>query len=354
MEKADPNIGRVIAKRYRVSRYLFKDNFGSNYVGRDKNTRKQVFILFIQSSLIKESATLFNERAAAAQSLSHPNIVEVLYFESQEGEGVLISSWARARQMSKALNDRVLLSCATAWCQQIASALQYAHNQGIVHGRISPLVIRLLPQRSPPDIAQVSGWGLCHLRSFKDISSRSSVTSVNEAAWISPELAAGESCSPASDIYSLGTVLFHAVTGRPPFTGPTLKILAAHAYEPAPAPSSITSGIPMWIDNLVLQMLEKDPRNRPTIHEVLQALTVGRSQLSDSTAHPDHITANVAPVRMPQSDIRGTAASLPVVKFRDKPSVLPNTPTPAVPIVGILILVGLFALSLYLLSGVLR
>ena len=126
-----------------------------------------------------------------------------------------------------------------------------------------------------------------------------------------------------------------------PFS-PSMKVMAQHINAAPPAPSAQGSGIPHWLDELVLALLEKDPANRPqTAQEVVKRLVEGSALLVDGAAHPERVTANAAPQRLPDVAVRGAGATrTPDVVDRPRRNTEAPPPSTAV-LVVLLALVGI-------------
>lgn len=291
--------GVLIADRFRISRHSEKTTFGDRWYARDSETRKQVEVLFVNPSLVEGREDVF-ALAHAAHTLRHPKIVAVLH-QATTPEPVRVTEWERHTTLDRELDDPLLLSTVVPWIADVAEALAVAHAQAIVHGSVSPLSIRILKSRG----AQLAHWGLIRLLDGRDDPTASRITNIGGTAWMSPEYALGMRPTPASDIYELGTVLYHCATGSPPFTGPSIKVAAAHVTEVPPPPSLRTAGMPHWLDSLVVSMLSKDPDKRPSAAEVAQQLREGAALLVDHAAQDAQVTANAAPTRLPQVALRG-------------------------------------------------
>lgn len=313
MSTFEPKASTVIAERFRLSRPGPESRFGARWFARDQQTRKQVEVLFVKPTLIEGHEERFR-RASAALTLEHPHAVELLH-ASLTPVPVRVTRWEKHELLADRLQEQLLLSTAVAWVRQLAEALIEAHRQDIVHGAIAPNSIWIV-KAGPSGEARLAHWGLVRLLEGVDAnSSTTGITDGGNAPWISPEFARGVELIAASDIYSLGTVLFHAITGTPPFTGPSMKVAASHVTDTPAPPSKRRSDVPAWLDELVLAMLAKEPSDRPSAGEVAEKLREGEALLVDQAARDDRVTANAAPTRLPQVAIRGAhSVHLPEVE----------------------------------------
>lgn len=310
---ASSPIGRTIAGRYRISRSIGEDAFGLRFVGRDTTSRKQISILLLRPQIAAAHPARLAELGDRLQAVEHPSIVRLLHHEVNGNDAVRVTEWDAGGTLGAQLSDVPLMSSSVRWCQDLAEALSVAHTAGLLHGGIAPSAIRIVRQKEPPGLARLDDWGLARLlHTTGDPLTSTGLHFTGGAAWLAPESIRGNKADARADLYALGAVLFHSLTGRPPFSGPELKVLAAHVNDAAPAPSQHISGVPHWLDELVLALLAKDPRDRPqTAREVADALQAGSAELHDGAAHPARVTANVAPTRLPNVALRGTAAHAP-------------------------------------------
>lgn len=325
---ASSAIGRTLAGRFRISRSVREDAFGWRFAARDRQSRKQVSVLLLRPEIVTAHAETLQTLGDALQAVQHPNVVRLLHHHVEGREGVRVTEWDAGGTLGGALSETPLVWSSVRWCQDVAEALVAAHAHGVLHGGIAPNCIHLVRRKSPPDQARLDDWGLAELlHTSGDPLTSTGLHFIGGAPWLAPEIIQRQSIGPPADLYALGCVLFHALTGRPPFSGPELKVLAAHVHDPPPAPSQHISGIPLWLDELVLDLLAKDPAARPQVAaEVVERLAEGAAQLVDGAAHPDHVTANVAPTRLPTVALRGTAAHAPprVDRLSEDPPTRPD------------------------------
>jgi len=198
--------------------------------------------------------------ARRLRELSHPNIVGLREHGAVDEVPFLSFTFIHGCSVEVALKPgevetRVVLEVVSA----IARALHYAHSIGIIHRDLKPRNILVDDTRTP----HVLDWGLSWKQEEKTESPIQSI--VGTPAYMSPEQARGEEAklTPATDVYSLGAILYHLLTGRPPFeAGTSWKTLQMAMSMPPEAPSRIVPSIDAGIDRLILTCLEKDPNGR--------------------------------------------------------------------------------------------
>ncbi|NKZ03244.1 protein kinase domain-containing protein [Actinomadura latina] len=143
-------------------------------------------------------------------------------------------------------------------------ALEHCHAKGVVHRDIKPANIMLDESGSRP-VVKVMDFGIARLMSEEATRLTATGMLIGTPAYLSPEQADGKPVGPASDLYSLGCVLFELLTGRPPFTGGTPSgVLMGHLLRTPEAPSALRPGLPVSWDQVVLKALAKDPQERYT------------------------------------------------------------------------------------------
>ena len=248
---------------YDLLREVARGGMGVVFCARQRSLNRQVAIKMILAGEFASPQFVkrFRQEASAAASLQHPNIVTVhevgesegqYYFSMDFVEGPNLAELVRAEPLSARRAARYLKS--------IAEAIQYAHQKGILHRDLKPSNI-LIDQLDQP---RITDFGLA--KQFNsDFELTQTGQTLGSPAYISPEQGWGPASDvgPRSDIYSLGAVLYHLVTGRPPFQGDTVHqiLLQAQNVEPIP-PRRLNPGVPDDLQTICLKSLEKNPAKR--------------------------------------------------------------------------------------------
>jgi serine/threonine protein kinase len=244
--------------RYELRRRIAQGGMAEVYVAYDRRVRRQVAIKVLygrDESFIRR----FEREALAVGALSHDHILPLYDFGEQSPWYYLVMPYVEGGTLRDYLHKRKRLTLeeAASFLDQIASALQYAHDHGVLHRDVKPSNILLRPD----GYAYLADFGLA-----KAIMGAESLTGdgtiVGTPEYMAPEQSNGIS-DYRSDIYSLGVVLFQMLTGRVPFTAESpVAIFLRHLQTPPPSPREFNSEIPAAVEAVVLKALAKDPNER--------------------------------------------------------------------------------------------
>lgn len=213
----------------------------------------------------------FFREARTAGALHHPGVVTVhdLGQDASDGSLFLVMEFLQGRDLGTLLlNDGVPpVDLAVAWAAQAAAALAAAHEAGVVHRDVKPANLML----TPAGRLVIVDFGIAR---FVEATNKSSKV-MGTLAYMPPERFDGQPGDGRSDLYSLGCVLSELLTGQVPFrAGTPIAMMNAHVGRPPARPGETRRGIPAALDDLVVALLAKDPRDRPaTAREVQQRLS---------------------------------------------------------------------------------
>ena len=264
-------IGQIIKERYEITQLLGEGGMSYVYKATDKQLQRTVAIKTLKPNYVEQEKFVerFKREAQTAANLNHPNIVQIFdwgigdepFFVMEYIEGnTLTSIIANKRTIS--MNDILFIGA------QVSSGLQAAHSKGLVHRDIKPGNIMITPEGK----VKVTDFGIVSLQNEEsDITKTGSI--LGTASYISPEQAQGKPVSKESDLYSLGTVLYELITGRPPFDGDTpIATATKHITDKPEKLSTYRADIPKGIENAVLKLLHKYPKDRFKNAEDLRAV----------------------------------------------------------------------------------
>ena len=265
----------LLAGRYELLEPVGGGATAEVFRARDHRLDRIVAVKVLRAQYGKEPSARarFEVEARSAAGLNAPNIVQVYDFgTAEDGSLFIVMRFVDGPSLRTVLAERGARPQAEAVeiGRQVAEALAVAHGRGMVHRDVTPGNVLI----EPDGTALLTDFGI-----VKAVAGMANLTETGTtfgtAHYLSPEQARGSGVGPKSDLYALGAVLYHALTGRPPFSGDDpVAISYRHAHEP---PASVTANAPGTdpeLAALVMQLLEKDPDSRPlSAREVADRLT---------------------------------------------------------------------------------
>jgi serine/threonine protein kinase/tetratricopeptide (TPR) repeat protein len=262
---ADPLIGRLIARKFRIKQLIAAGGMGRVYLAEQVNLGKQVAIKVLRANIAAnaELAGRFHREAKSASLLSHPNILQMLDFGDDEGLLFIAMELLVGRDLLKVIaEDRPLPPRRIGHIgAQILAALEEAHANGVVHRDLKPDNIMLLDARGEPDFVKVCDFGLAKLSAERGkkgaITIDGSVCGTPE--YMSPEQARGGKVDGRSDLYAVAVMLYQMVTGDVPFRASSALSVLTRQVHDAPEPPSVRVplGVSPQLEAVILRGLEK-------------------------------------------------------------------------------------------------
>jgi predicted ATPase len=263
---------------YEVDALIGHGGMGFVYKARHLRLNRLVALKVLPREFAQDPQRLerFRREARATSALNHPHICTIFDIDEHEGQPYLVMELIEGPTLRTLVARRPSLPELVHLVGQVARALAAAHAAGIIHRDIKPENIMVRDD----GYAKVVDFGLARPISLSSIPSEPAADAITDpgtvlgtARYMSPEQARAETAGSASDLFSLGIVLYELVTGQHPFAAdsPT-ETLHALLSQPPLRPSLLNPEIPAALEALILQMLEKEPRLRPTAAEVDAAL----------------------------------------------------------------------------------
>ncbi len=260
--------GAIIEDKFKLESYIDEGAMAWVYKGVHISLGSSVAIKILKPAFQSDSRFVerFRKEAIAAGSLNHPNILSIINSDSTPtGITYIISEFLSGRPLSKiiAKEGNLELERSLRIINQILSGLDEAHQKGIIHRDIKPENIMVKTLRSGEDHAKVVDFGIAKQTESQDAKLTKHGEIFGTPEYIAPELIRGQDAVPASDLYSVGIILYELLTGKLPFTGDVVfDILKAHMDDAPQNPREINPDIPVEIENIILQALSKNPEDR--------------------------------------------------------------------------------------------
>jgi serine/threonine-protein kinase len=308
--------GDLLSDRYRLDEPIADGGMGEVWRATDISLARTVAVKVVRPALLADPGfdARFRAEARMMAALTHPNVVNVYdYGHSTLDTGgsvtFLVMAYVDGEPLSHRIAEAGRLPVAETMSivAQAADALHAAHRHGIIHRDVKPA--NLLVQ--PNGTVKLVDFGVARSPAVTQVTAANAI--LGTAMYMAPEQASGQPVSPATDIYALGAVAYHCLTGQPPFTGDTpLEIALRHVTEePPPLPADV----PPRIQLLVSRALAKEPAARyPTaaaLAAAARAVTVGPIAVRYAAARP---TAGPTAGPLSTGAVRAAGAATPAVR----------------------------------------
>lgn len=258
-------IGLTLGNRYCIEEKVGIGGMAVVYKAKDTLLNRYVAVKVLKNEFMDDDEFLkkFAMEAQSAASLSHPNIVSVYDVGSSSIDGkrynYIVMELIEGKTLKDVINEKGALEpeFVVNIGVQIASAIEAAHKNGVIHRDIKPHNILI----NNENVAKVTDFGIARISSSATITYTSTV--LGTVHYISPEQAKGKFIDEKSDIYSLGVVLYEMATGKVPFDAENaVGIALKHIQDPLIEPKSINGEIPNGLNDIIIKALSKEPVDR--------------------------------------------------------------------------------------------
>lgn len=254
-------VGKVIGNRYEILEKIGEGGMATVYKARCNILKRYVAVKVLREEYTTDEEFIkrFNTEAQAAASLTHPNIVSIFDVGHEDNVYYIVMELVQGKTLKEIINEDGVLPWK--WsiniAIQVASALETAHKNNIVHRDIKPHNIII----TEDGIAKVTDFGIAKAVSNSTITAFG--TTIGSVHYFSPEHARGGYTDAKSDIYSLGVVMYEMLTGRVPFDADTpVSIALKHMQEKPIEPMKLNPSIPFAINKIIMKAMEKEPSLR--------------------------------------------------------------------------------------------
>lgn len=282
---------------YLIDRKIGSGGMGNVYIGRHRETGQVAAIKELPASLAREEGFVlrFTREIEALRKLSNPHIVklyesgtdddETYYYAMEYVEGETLTAKLR-RERRLPWREAIQLGI------QICAGLKHAHDAGVIHRDLKPSNLLIDKEGT----IKLTDFGVAQVFAAERLTVTGAV--IGTAEYMPPEQVEGRRTDRRSDLYALGAVLYTMIVGQPPFMGGTAaEIMQKQRFGRFDAPRKYVPDIPMWLDDIICQLLEKEPEKRlpdalvvsKRLQEVLKKIELKNSEPAPGS-HPDDET----------------------------------------------------------------
>jgi serine/threonine-protein kinase len=253
-------VGELIAGRYELEKLVGSGGMSNVFRAHDRLLERTVALKILHEQYTQDDDYVerFRREARAVAQLAHPKIVTVIDRGEQEGRQFIVFEYIDGENLKERTNrgplevrDAILLSL------QVARALAFAHERGLVHRDVKPQNVLLNDEGQ----AKVTDFGIARSLDVHGVTQTGTVLGTSD--YIAPEQARGQKVDPKTDIYSLGVVLYELLSGEVPYAGDNFVAVAMrHVNEPVPSVLARRPDCPVRLDLAIQRAMSKDPEDR--------------------------------------------------------------------------------------------
>ena len=255
------SVGEVLGGRYRIENRLGSGGMAVVYKAEDAVLGRTVALKTLHRHYAEHDSfrRRFKQEARAMASLDHENVVKVYDISQEDDVPFIVAECVGGRDLGVMLKERggsLSEEFTRRVVSQLLHGLSYAHRKGIIHRDIKPSNMLLTPEGT----VKVADFGIARIVDEEAPEEPGEI--VGSARYMSPEQLQGKEATPRSDIYSVGIVLYHCLTGSPPFSGDLKSLVDQQLHEVPESPRKLNRKISYHMESVVLRALSKDPAHR--------------------------------------------------------------------------------------------
>lgn len=290
-------IQRILARRYELLELIGGGGMADVYKAQDKLLDRAVAVKILHQQYANDAEFVekFRREATAAAKLAHPNIVNIYDVGEDGGSQYIVMEYVSGPTLKEVIQQKGCLEPieAVRIAKEIASALESAHRNNLVHCDIKPHNILVMPDGH----IKVTDFGIARAVSASTMTYSGSV--MGSVHYFSPEQAKGTVITTKSDVYSLGVVLYEMLTGQLPFNGETSVSIALKHLQEEPVPiRQLNPSIPPVLEAIVQKAMSKDPADRPSSTELYADLNQAKAMLADRGISQEAVSNDPFATRM--------------------------------------------------------
>ena len=302
--------GSVIGNRYKILEKIGNGGMATVYKALDQILNRYVAVKILREEFTTDEEFIkrFNAEAQSAARLTHPNIVSVYDVGQEYNVYYIVMELIQGKTLKEIIDEDGFLSWK--WsiniAIQIASALEMAHKNNIIHRDIKPHNIMI----TEDGVAKVTDFGIAKAVSNSTITAFG--TTLGSVHYFSPEHARGGYTDSKSDLYSLGVVMYEMVTGKVPFDADTpVSIALKHMQENPIEPIKINRDIPYAVNQIIMKAMKKDPNERyqnatEIIKDLNLALKRPEGGFIEERSYEDSFTRKIPTINIPENTAKTT------------------------------------------------
>lgn len=300
----DPRVGTLLAGRYVVEEVIGEGGMATVYRARHKLVDRAIAVKIMNPMLASDPIVRerFRREARSAQMLAHPNIIEIFdQGDTEDGTCYIVMELLRGESLARVISRGPLdIDRAIHVMSQIARAIARAHDLEVIHRDLKPENIFLCRREDGSDLVKLLDFGIARSRHDSRLTGQGELFGTPQ--YMAPERILGNDTGGSSDLYALGVVFYEMLAGELPFSAPDVAtFFVKHMNEPASSLRIKNPRIPAALDDLVLRLLEKDPKARPVdahrVHQDLLALLRDREVAAPPTPESEALSS-AAPVTL--------------------------------------------------------
>ncbi|MCK6532297.1 MAG: protein kinase [Polyangiaceae bacterium] len=300
VEIQDPRIGTTVAGRYVLEDVIGEGGMATVYRAKHRVSDRHVAIKIMNPALAKNSVIQerFRREAKAAQKIAHPNIIEILeQGETGDGSLYLVMELLEGETLADVIeHGKVPVERTLRILIQVARALARAHDLEVIHRDLKPENIFLARVPDGSEVVKLLDFGIA--RSMQDVRLTGSGEVFGTPQYMAPERITSTEAGPAADLYALGIMAFEMFVGRLPFQAHDVATwFLKHMKEAPPSMRQFDPSLPEELDELVHELLAKDPSDRPVdahkVHNDLGAIAAALGVQAPVEASDDVVSSHV-------------------------------------------------------------
>jgi serine/threonine-protein kinase len=292
----DKRIGTLVAGRYHIEEVIGEGGMATVYRATQTLNERSCAVKVMNSTFAKEATVRerFRREAKNAQKLAHPNIIEIFdQGDTEDGTAYIAMELLRGKALSEVIAQGAMpIQRALLIMVQVARGIARAHDLGVIHRDLKPENIFLGEVEGGGDVVKLLDFGIALSKQDSRLTGTGEVFGTPQ--YMAPERITSGDPGPAADIYSLGILFYEMVAGKLPFDAPDIAtFFQMHLKQPPVPPTKLNPLIPVPLEELILRMLAKAPKDRPVdahrIHadlvELARSADVQIPSVPESEAH---------------------------------------------------------------------